>query len=338
MISPRVWRPLALAGVLGATMGTATAFAQTVVLRGVPPGSAAELVREGAATVSGTANAAGDATMKGPLSDPAEVRVNLYVDTCPSVRRVLIADRDAVPPALAEGCTRSPVAGLFVIRPISTIVVNVSGTTPMVLLRQGPYDLRPAKDWARSPTGLIVFGGGGYSKLHNARRVACGDIVECPGDDSGIAYTGGVAFWVTRYLGFEASYLKPDTSLSEGAVGGSLFRTTLKPHVVLLTGKVGVPLGPFRLYGQGGGTYHRATMTTFQDSPDGIQDNFSLRTGGWGWTFGGGLEAWVAPAVAIYGEGGRAALKGGGVESGGEGRLDERMTYVVFGLRVSLRR
>jgi hypothetical protein len=31
-------------------------------------------------------------------------------------------------------------------------------------------------------------------------------------------------------------------------------------------------------------------------------------------------------------------LKGKGVETGGEGRLDDRMTFVMFGLRVSLNR
>ncbi|MEX2271185.1 MAG: outer membrane beta-barrel protein [Vicinamibacterales bacterium] len=337
MISSRVWRPLALAGVFGATLGAASAAAQTVVVRGLAPGTAAEVV-QGGATAAGTANDAGDAVMKGTLSEPGEVRVNLYVDVCATVRRLVIVDRDATPPPPQEGCTRTPLPGLFVIQPISTIVVNLAGATPTVLLRQGPFDLRAPRAWARSPTGLIIFGGGGFSQLHNARALACAGIAECPGDDRGAAFAGGVAYWLTPYLGVEASYMKPRNVASEGAVGNSLFRTTLEPHVVMFQGKVGAPLGPVRIFGQGGATYHRADHTTVQNSVDGIEDRFELRTAGWGWTFGGGIEAWVAPAVALYGEAGRAALKGKGVETGGEGSLDERMTFVIVGLRVSFNR
>lgn len=337
MISPRVWRPLALAGMLGATMGAGSAAAQTVVVRGMSAGSAAELL-QGGATATATANEAGDATLTGTLSGPDEVRVNLYLDVCPAVQRVIIANRDDVPPPPQEGCNRTPIPGVFVIQPISTIVVSTSGPSPTVLLRQGPFDLRPAREWAQSPTGLVVFGGGGFSKLHNVRALACAGIEECPGDDSGAAFTGGIGYWLTPNLGVEASYLKPAVSASEGAVGSSLFRTTLEPHVLMFVAKVGAPIGPVRLYGQGGATYHRAELGTVQDSVDGIEDRFEMRTAGWGWTFGGGIEAWVAPAVAIYAEGGRAALKGGGVETGGEGELDERLTYVIVGLRVSLNR
>lgn len=337
MTSVKVWRPLALAGVLSAALA-GTAAGQTVVIRGLPAGAAAEL-QQGAAAVSGTADPAGDATLQGNLSDPAEVRVSLYVDVCESVRRVLIVERDAPTPAGGAGCARTPVPGLFVIRPVSTIVVNLSGPNPTVLLRQGPFDFRRTqRTGLEPPAGLMVFGAGGFSKLHNVRASACGDISECPGTDSGFAFGGGVGYWLTPYVGIEAGYVKPKKSLFEGSVGSSLFRSTLEPHVLMFVGKLGVPAGPVRFYAQGGTTYHRATISTIQDSVDGIEDRFELRTAGWGWTFGGGLEAWVAPAVAIYAEGGRSALKGAGVESAGEGRLDERLTYAVAGLRIAVSR
>ncbi len=338
MISPRVWRPLALAGVLGATLGAATAAAQTVVVRGVPAGSTAELVQDGAAPSSAAPNQAGDAILKGNLTDRAEVRVNIYVDVCPTVRRVTVIGRDGVPAAAQAGCERTQVPGVFVIRPISTIVVTLTGPIPTVLLRQGPFDLRPPRRWAGAPTGLVVFGAGGWSKLHHARESACATVEECPGKDSGVAYTGGLAYWLTPYVGAEASYLRPADVLFEGAVGNSLFRSSVETHVLMLTGKIGVPIGPVRIFGLGGATYHQARIGTIQDSVDGIEDRFEMRTAGWGWTFGGGFEAWVAPRVAIYGEGGRAALKGKGVETGGEGSLDERMTFVMVGLRISLNR
>lgn len=332
-----VLRPLALAGVVSAMMA-GTAAAQTVVVRGVPAGSTVEVV-QGAAVAAGTPDREGDASVTGSLADPGEHRVNIYVDICETVRRVHIVERDGVAAAPADGCTRSAVPGLFVVRPESTIVVNLTGAQPTVLLRQGSFDYRRVQRTGVEPAeGLIVFGTAGFTKLHNARAASCGDIAECPGEDSGFAFGGGMAFWFTPYAGLEASYVKPKRTLFEGAVNTSLFQSTQEPHVLMLVAKLGVPVGPVRIYGQGGATYHRATLVNSQDSVDDIEDRFELRTAGWGWTFGGGLEAWVSPSFAFYAEGGRAALKGGGVESGGEGELDERMTFVSAGLRIRLSR
>lgn len=314
-----------------------TAAAQTVVVRGIPAGSTAELA-QGTAVATAKADAAGDATLTGSLTDPADVRVNLYVDTCESSRRVVIAERDSAPPPGA-GCTRAAIPGLFVIRSVSTIVVNLSGANPTVILRQGPFDFRRVQRAGSEPAeGLMIFGGGGWSKLHNARGVSCGDIAECPGSDSGFGFGGGIGFWLTQYAGVEASYYKPAKSLFEGAINNSLFQTTIEPHVLMFTAKLAVPAGPVRIFGQGGATYQRSKIATRQDSVDQIEDRFEIRAAGWGWTFGGGLEAWLSNSIALYVEGGRAALKGPGVETGGEGRLDERMTFFLAGLRISLNR
>ena len=337
MTLPNVCRPLALAGVVSAMLA-GSASAQTVVVRGLPSGGAAELV-QGGATVPGTADADGDATLQGSLSDPGDTRITIFVDTCEQVRRVVLVPRDGAAPPPPEGCARAAVPGVFVVRPVSTIVVNLSGANPTVLLRQGPFDFRRTqRRGVEPPAGLMVFGGGGYSRLHEAFDLACGDVSECIGENSGVAFGGGVAFWFTPYAGIEASYVKPKRTLTEGAIANSLFRSTLEPHVLMFQAKLGVPAGRFRFYGQGGATWHRASITNIQDSVDGIEDRVELRTNGWGWTFGGGAEAWLAPAVALYVEGGRAALKGGGVETGGEGKLDERMTYAIAGLRISLNR
>ena len=338
MISWRSWRPISLALVFLAC-GAASAAAQTVVIRGVPAGSTADVI-QGASRASGTPDAGGDAVIKGNLTDAADTRVTIFVDVCEKARRVVLVERDGVPPPADEGCTRSEVPGMFVLRPVSTLVVNLRGATPAVLLRQGEFDFRKeyGTGGVEPPAGLVVFASGAYAKLHNARTFSCGDTAECPGTDSGFGYGGGIAYWFTPYAGIEASYLKPRRTLFEGAVNNGLFQSVSDPHVLMFVAKVGVPAGPVRIYGQGGATFHRATLTNSQDSVDGINDRFELRTNGWGWTFGGGIEAWVAPRAAFYAEGGRAALKGTGIESAGEGRYDERMTYVVAGLRVSLTR
>jgi hypothetical protein len=113
-------------------------------------------------------------------------------------------------------------------------------------------------------------------------------------------------------------------------------------------GKFGGPVGALRLYGHGGLTYTRATSTivntidpatiTVDDVattlPGGTQ-TFSQTTEGWAWVFDGGGEVWLARAFAIFGEGGRAALKGEGIEQA-EISLDERVTFVRFGARVRI--
>lgn len=337
MTLSRFRRPIALAIVSGLGLaGTATA--QTVAVRGLPPGSTAELA-QGTAVVSANADAAGDATLTGNLSDPAGVRVNLYVDTCESSRRVVIVERDAAVPPAGAGCARAAIPGLFVVRPVSTLVINLSDANPTVLLRQGPFDFRRVQRSGIEPAeGLMIFGGGGWSRLHEAKGTSCGNIPECPGSDSGFGFGGGIGFWLTQYAGIEASYYKPAKSLFEGATNNSLFQTTIEPHVLMFTAKLAVPVGPVRIFGQGGATYHRSTIATRQDSADQIEDRFEMRTAGWGWTFGGGIETWLSNSVALYVEGGHAALKGPGVETGGEGRLDERMTFALAGLRVNLNR
>ena len=71
-----------------------------------------------------------------------------------------------------------------------------------------------------------------------------------------------------------------------------------------------------------------------QTIPGGTQ-TFELKTDGWGWLFGGGLEVWVSPSFAIYGEFDYGALKGSDV-SGGEARIDDRLTSALLGLRVHI--
>jgi hypothetical protein len=109
-----------------------------------------------------------------------------------------------------------------------------------------------------------------------------------------------------------------------------------------------VPAGPVRFYGRGGANYHKAvtTMTqtiddrtvTVDDAPQtiagGTQVN-AFETNGWGWTFGGGLEAWITSHVGMYAEFGRSSLKGSAT-GGGEGRMDDRLTSYTIGARIRI--
>ncbi len=359
------WRPLALAVVLSLTVGVGVAAAQTVIVKNAPPGSAVELVLNTATIATTTADASGDARLAVGLSanlKKAETDARIYVDVCEKSRRVLLVEpgMDAQPKEAA--CDRREIAGVFIVRSVATLVVDVARPTPVLWLRQGPAPVewlkkategeaeRPARDWRPSPTGLVVFGGGGIARVGNALTAFCGSADECSGKNTRGAYSAGAAFWITRFLAVEASYLESASVTASG--GGEAFRfdSTLKARAVALSAKLAAPIGPVRIYGQAGGTYHRVTSKTTQTNDDvtttvggvtttikgGTQD-FELRTAGWRWLFGGGIEVWVARPVALYAEGGRLGLKGS-ARDGGEGEIDDWAAFAVAGFRFRIGR
>ena len=93
----------------------------------------------------------------------------VYVDTCGETRRVMIADRDAAPIPPETDCTRQEVTGIFLVRKVSSVVVNVGDPIATVLLVQGSYDLRPRGPRRQAPRGLVVFGGGGPGRTTPTR-------------------------------------------------------------------------------------------------------------------------------------------------------------------------
>ncbi len=357
------WRALALAAAFNVAVGVGVGTAQTVIVRNAPPGSTIELVLNAATIGSATAAPGGDATLAVNLpahGGKTETDAYIYVDVCASLRRVLLVERGLQPPARGEACSRKEMAGLFLVRQVTTIVVDVAGPSPMVWLRQGPVP----KEWlgqgpersgaasARrpSPTGLVLFGGGSLMTFRDANVLACGNVANCAGKDSPLAYTAGAAYWFTRFLAAEASYMKPADVTADGSGNNYRFNSFLASRVLTVAGKVGVPIGRVRLYGQAGANYHRATTSATQTIDDstvttgdvtttitGGTQTFELMTAGWGWLFGGGVEAWVKPSFAIYGEVGRARLKGDAVDSG-EGGIDDRVTFILFGARVRIGR
>jgi hypothetical protein len=231
--------------------------------------------------------------------------------------------------------------------------VQTSGPSPTVLLVQGKYDLRPrgpAKTWTLSPKGLIVYGGGGFSKFRDAVALACGDVSDCEADGSPLAYSAGVSLWLTRFLAADVSFFKPLDVRVEGKADTYRFSSFVESRIFNFGGKLGVPIGPVRIFGQGGVNYHRAITGTTQtidnktvtigDIPqtfEGGTTSIRQKTKGWGWQFGAGAEFWMKPSVAIYGELSRTRLKGPAVE-GPAGNLDEYVNAVLFGARVRLGR
>jgi opacity protein-like surface antigen len=230
---------------------------------------------------------------------------------------------------------------------------------PTVWLRQGSVPSQwlshetasaPAKARRPSPTGLVLFGGPAFVKVRDAVALACGNVTDCTGKNFRPAISVGAAYWLTRFLAAEATFVQPRSITVDGAAPGFRFTDEMSFHLVNVVAKVGVPLGPVRFYGNAGANYHRGTFTstetidpvtltvddTTQTIAGGTQTS-SRDTAGWGWLFGGGLEGWITPSIGLFGEVNYARLKGTVINST-EGGIDDRVTLIAFGLRVHLGR
>ena len=329
-------------------------LAQSVLVRSAPANSTVEVLLNNASVGTATADADGNARL--PLDLAArgvkpDTDVHLEVDVCGTTMRVLVLERAVQAAPAEEGCDRRDVTGLFFLRRVSTLVVNVAGTVPTIMLIQGPFrpgDELVTRSWRAAPTGLVLSGGAGLGNFSNAVAEACGNVQGCTGDGAGLAYTGAVGYWVLPFVGAEASYTVPADMTASGSASNYRFDSTLDSRILTIVGKGGVPAGPVRVYGQFGAIYHRTLFRTEQTNDpqtvtiDGVEQTipgntqtFELPTDGWGMVFGGGLEVWVSSWLGIYGEFGRAALKGNARDDR-EGSIDERFTSVVVGARVHI--
>ncbi|MEW5982366.1 MAG: hypothetical protein AB1806_08335 [Acidobacteriota bacterium] len=357
------WRLLAIVAALNVAGASGVAMAQSVSVIKAPPGARVELVLNTAQVGSTTANARGVATLTFDLSAQrgrTEIDATIFVDACEGLRRVLLIEPGVVGPAGPGECTRREIAGVYVLREVTSFVVDVSDPLPSVRFRQGPAPEAwldpdaaqggPSREWGPLPVGLIAFGGGGLSLFSNQVFVACGNEPECTGSRSRLAPTAGIDVWFKPFLGAEVSYVKPADVVSRSAGESNRFDNTFDTQIVAAAGKIGVPMGRVRVYGKGGATYSRATSTTNQTIDDytvtvddveqtivGGTQSFGLRVTGWRWFAGGGAEVWVSPRVAIYGEFVRMPIKGTSAE-GGEGTIDEAVNSTLAGIRIRITR
>ena len=357
MMAP--WRPLAFAAALNLTVVVGVTTAQTVMVTKAPRGAAIELVLNAAIIGIATADNGGKATFPVNLSSRGgrtEADVQIFVDVCGNLRRVLLVEPGLQPEPPQIGCTRRELAGVFLMRQVTTMVVEVTASSPAVWLRQGPVptawlgegstSISSKRGRRPSPTGLIPFAGGGLAKFSNATAVACGNVTDCTGKDSRLAFAGGATLWVTQFLAAEGSYQKPSDVTIRGGETSYYFNNSLNTNLFTAAGKVAVPLGAVRLYGQAGADYHRATSTTTQTIADrtytdadgvvqtstGGTQSFVLRTAGWGLLYGGGIEIWTAPKFGIYAEVERAQLKGAS-RDGDQGQIDDWVMTFRVGVR-----
>jgi hypothetical protein len=342
-------RPLALAAALQVILGVGSLSAQSVIVRNAPPGSTVEAVLNTTSVGTAKADAKGDATIPLNLSATLkknEIDANIFLDVCDTMRRVVIVERGQPAARPADGCERRDISGLYLVRRVTTLVVSSGGVNPSVLLVQGSYDLSDpdvARPRRLAPTGFVFFGAGELSRFSDARVRACGEVGECDGGGFEAGYTVGVDYWILPYVAAEVAFMDPGDVLVDGRGGTFRFSSFLNTDLFTAAAKVGGPIGQARLYGRAGVNFHVGTFGTTQTTDDetvtidgvpqtipGGTVSYELKTEGWGWLFGGGLEIWIRPSLAIFTEVSFAGIKGDAVDAP-EGSIDDRLTAIVIG-------
>jgi hypothetical protein len=352
----RPGRSLALAIALGAVLGASGASAQTVIVQSAPAGAAIELMLSGTSVASATADANGDATLSTGARPDSDVLI--FVDSCPARVRVQLAVRGVQPEQTLAGCTRVDAGSMFIMRPITTFVIDVSpsvavhvaqGPAPPEWLLRGPGSQRKGTMLhGTPPKWLVLAGGAGGSSFGSIGDKACGDVPQCLNSHGGIAFSATAEFWVTRWLSGQVGYFRPADVTVSGAPTGYTFESKVVSRLLTIAAKGGPSIGPARIYGLGGTNRHEATYTTTQTIADktvvvnnvtqtipGGTQSFGQQTEGWDWLAGGGVEAWVNNWIAIYGELDFVQIKGRPVVGTGDG-VDDQMRLAFFGVRVHI--
>ena len=312
--------------------------AQTVVVRNVPGGETIEVFVNAAKAATGVTDpVAGSVhlTIDPKVGVTKDMDSRVYVDVCSNLRRIHIVDRNMLPVAKEDGCDRREINGIFLVRPKTTLAVDAGSIIPTILLRQGRYDPTAGKIRLLAPKGLSVFGGGGLVQFDNPVRVSCGSVQDCDGDATVLGLVAGADFWVTTWLGVQGEYIKPRKITTQGAGGYYKFKDTYDAHLIALTGKAGLPIGRARLYGKGGAIFHSATTTSVNTIADEDQ-TLKLRTEGWSWIAGGGIEVWITKKFALYADTDFGRIRGDVVGDNLEGEAHDNLMALVGGFRVRI--
>src|SRR5688500_12786789 len=109
------------------TFFSAAAAAQTVIVTNATVGDRIEVVVAGKPTGSATVDASRTATVPAalPATGVREMDARVYADACSKLQRIFVIERSQVPPAREDGCERREIPGIFWIRPVNTLVIDV---------------------------------------------------------------------------------------------------------------------------------------------------------------------------------------------------------------------
>src|SRR6185437_1419145 len=174
------WR-LLMAAALTATLGGGVAAAQNVMVRHAPPGETVETVLNATKVGTGTVDSTGEVIVPLSLSgiNKTEIDANVFVDICDKLHRVIVVERNKLPDPQQPGCSRRDIAGLYWIRPINTLVVDVADQHPTLLLVRGSYNPSAPHTWNAAPRGFVPYAGGLLGWYRDAKNVNCGNAPNC---------------------------------------------------------------------------------------------------------------------------------------------------------------
>ena len=150
-------RLLGMAAALNMSLGLGTAAAQRVMVRHLPAGTPVEVVLNAATVGNGTVDESGDVTVPFTLPQkdgkPVELDANVFVDVCEKVRRVVIVEAARPAPPAPDGCERREIPGLFWVRRVNTIVIDLAPVNPTLLLISGSYTPPPPRSPEEEASG-----------------------------------------------------------------------------------------------------------------------------------------------------------------------------------------
>ena len=279
----------------------------------------------------------------------------MYADLCGPTVRILLIGRGADPPAPTAACQRRSVPGFFVFRSGTSIVVDLEPNIPIVRIRQGRVPDEwlmegPLRTGRTTPRGLVVFGGGGFGQMEDMINATCGNTSPCTRENTKLNFTGGVAYWLTRWLAIEGTFYKLGALEADGTGDRYEMLAEVSPRVATAAAVGGWSIGPVRFYGRAGGAYHRArvevTQATFAETitVDGVittfpasTQTFSYATVGWGRLLGFGVEGWVGDSAALFAEANWMQIRGeNSDDNGGERLARDRIRALVAGVKVHI--
>ena len=233
-----------------------TAAAQTLIARRAPIGSTIELVVNSTKAGSAQADSAGDAKIPFTLpTGKTEMDARVYVDTCGRDASRDRRGRDAapIPPKPTARGRKSPASSWSARSARSS---STSATRWPPAARPGQPTVSALADRAGRRRAGSWSSAARHGQLHQRAGVRLHRRADVFGRRNRLGYTVGADYWVTRYVAIEGCYIRPPHLTIAGSGQAFHFDSFFEPHLFTVAGKVGVPLGPVRLYGRAGFNYH----------------------------------------------------------------------------------
>jgi hypothetical protein len=238
----------------------------------------------------------------------------------------------------------------------TSIVIDLEPSIPIVRIRQGRVPGvwlldGPIPTGRTTPRGLVLFGAGGMGTMQETVDQLCGNSSPCARENTKLNIGGGAAFWMTRWLAAEGSFIKASGFIVTGEGEDYEMVGKATPRFLTVAALGGYSIRSARFYGRLGAAYHRAqirvTQGTFQRviSQDGITttyppstQEFKYETVGWGRLMGAGVEGWVSDSTALYAEVNFIRVEGDNADNGGERIMHDRLRTLLAGVKVHLGR